>query len=82
MQSFADSAYNAYYNLVDDANKVFERSHRYNFDYWGDEQFENRLVTTQKKKEQILARQQFSRNTEIPGIKILGSIPLDQLRRR
>lgn len=82
MQSFADSTRNAYFNLVDDANKVFGRSHRYDFDYWGDEQFENRLATTQKKKVQLSARQQFSSGSAIAGLKVLGTIPLDQLRRR
>ncbi len=73
----------AYYNLVDDANRIFKRDTKHNTNYWGDFDLYNRLSQSQKEVISKSALLQSKESLErLGGPRITGYVDVSNYKKR
>lgn len=83
LQSSIKWAEKAYYNLLDDAQRIMKRSHRHGFDYWGDVDYENRLTKYLSSEPVASSKDLFSASiNKTSSLKVVGILPLSALTSR
>lgn len=76
---------NAYSNLITDAKRIINRTHKHMVDYWGDMDLSNRMLSSTISDENTIDKQKtevFKTSVNMSGPKILRMIDLSSIPRR